>query len=89
VAVGIVEFPAVVVVPVPVPDAGVVGTVVAVAVTLVKPEVAVIDDVEEAELDDFCPLQKPFTQVLYAHCESDVQFAWKFPHEGIRNEFTA
>jgi hypothetical protein len=98
VAVGIVVFFGTVVVLVLVLDAGLVGTVfvvlcVAVVDTLVEPEVAVVKDVavevEEAELDDFSPLQKPFTQVLYAHCASVVQFDWKFPHSGIRNEFTA
>jgi hypothetical protein len=54
-----------------------------------------IDDVdvgaepEEAELDESSPLQKPPTQVLKAHCESEEQVASKLPQRGISIEFTA
>lgn len=32
------------------------------------------------------PLQRPWLQVLNAHCESLVQEAWKLPHRGMRPE---
>lgn len=54
-----------------------------------KVNVEVEDVVEETELEESIPLQKPFTQVLKAHCESDEQVAWKLPHLGISIEFTA
>jgi UPF0716 family protein affecting phage T7 exclusion len=39
--------------------------------------------------EGFMPAQKPPTQVLYAHCESREQVAWKFPQTGMRPELTA
>lgn len=39
--------------------------------------------------EGFGPLQKPPLQVLYAHCESFEQEAWKLPHAGIRPELVA
>lgn len=50
-----------------------------------------IDATAEAlELEDCSiPLQKPFTQVLKAHCESEVHPAWKLPQVGTCIAFTA
>jgi hypothetical protein len=44
---------------------------------------------ELADPEGLKPAQKPPTQVLYAHCESREQVAWKLPQTGIRPELTA
>lgn len=40
-------------------------------------------------VEDKRPLQKPSTQVLNAHCSSQVQEAWKLPQTEISIELTA
>ena len=46
--------------------------------------------VEETELEDeSTPAQKPPTQVLKAHCEFEVHWAWKLPQLGTCIAFTA
>jgi hypothetical protein len=42
-----------------------------------------------AEDDALKPLQKPWLQVLNAHCESSLQVAWKLPQAGMSIEFVA
>jgi hypothetical protein len=47
----------------------------------------IVADAEEEE--DKNPLQKPWLQVLKAHCWSLVHWAWKLPHTVLSMELTA
>jgi hypothetical protein len=44
--------------------------------------VEVAEAAVEAVDDALKPLQKPWLQVLNAHCESSLQTAWKLPQAG-------
>lgn len=57
----------------------------------VKPPVGVLvmAGVDDAAEEGRRPLQKPWLQVLKAHCWLLVHEAWKLPQRGCSIEFTA